>query len=84
MVIMLTKDNCSRCTNLKNYLKMGLRDKYVNDIEIVKLEEDEERFMSYVKKYNLAQMPVLIAGDDFILDVSPSKVCAFLEKHTGK
>lgn len=84
MVVMLTKENCPRCVNLKNYLKMGLRDKYVNDIKIVKLEEDEENFMSYVKKHNLTQMPVLIADNDVLLDISPSKVSAFLKKHLDK
>lgn len=76
---MLTQNNCPKCVALKSFLELGLRNKYENDIEIVKREDNPERFMSYVEQYDIMATPVLIADDKVLLDTVPTKVTAFLE-----
>lgn len=80
-VKMLTQDNCPKCVALKSFLEMGLRNKYAEDIEIVKREDNPKAFMELVEKYDLMATPVLIAGDDVLLDTTPSKVSVFLERN---
>lgn len=80
-VKMLTQDNCPKCVALKSFLEMGLRNKYADNIEVVKREEKNEEFMDLVKKHDIMATPALVIGDDVLLDTSPSKVSEFLEKH---
>ncbi|QIK69701.1 glutaredoxin [Erysipelothrix sp. HDW6C] len=80
-VKMLTQDNCPKCVALKSFLEMGLRNKYAEDIEIVKREDNPKAFMELVEKHDLMATPVLIAGDDVLLDTTPSKVSVFLERN---
>ncbi|MCD4827348.1 MAG: hypothetical protein K8Q99_06180 [Acholeplasmataceae bacterium] len=81
---MLTKPNCPNCSKLKLYLKTALKDQYKDDITIVDKEENYELFFSMVKKYMVLALPVLIKDEDILIDVSPQKVKAFLEKYTKK
>lgn len=78
---MLTKNNCPKCVGLKNYLEFGLRNKYQDNIEILKLEDNEELFMEYAKKFDILATPALIANDSVLTDSSPLKVNEFLEKN---
>lgn len=80
-IIMLTQDNCPKCVALKGFLEMGLRNKYENEIEIVKREEQPKRFMDLALNHGIMATPALIANEDVLLDTSPSKVGPFLEKH---
>lgn len=79
-VTMLTQNNCPKCTALKQFLTLGLRNKYADDIEVLNREDDEERFMSLVKKHNIMSTPVLIHEDEVLVDTAPSKVSDFLAK----
>ncbi|WP_166082919.1 thioredoxin family protein [Erysipelothrix anatis] len=78
---MLTQDNCAKCVTLKQFLELGLRNKYAADIEIVKKENNPEAFMKLALDNDIMATPALIADGDVLLDVAPSKVTAFLEKH---
>ncbi len=81
-MIMLTKENCPKCDNLKNYLKFALNSKYDDKIKIIKKEDDIDLFNSLVKEYKIMATPVLIAKDGTVLtDCSPSKVEDFLIKY---
>lgn len=77
---MLTQDNCPKCMALKNYLELGLRNKYAEHIEVVKREDDPERFKSIALEYGIMATPVLIGGGEVLVDTNPSKVNAFFEK----
>lgn len=79
-VIMLTQERCPKCVALKSFLELGLRNKYADHIEIVKREEEPERFMEYVKAHDIMATPVLISKEDVLIDTNPSKVTSFLEK----
>ncbi|QIK57138.1 glutaredoxin [Erysipelothrix sp. HDW6A] len=78
---MLTQDNCPKCIALKSFLELGLRNKYQDDIEVVKREEQADAFMDLVQKHKIMATPVLIAGDAVLADTSPSKVAEFLKEH---
>ncbi|URQ77634.1 glutaredoxin [Erysipelothrix rhusiopathiae] len=65
---------------LKNYLELGLRNKYAEHIEVVKREDDPERFKSIALEYGIMATPVLIGGGEVLVDTNPSKVNAFFEK----
>ena len=78
---MLTQDNCPKCIALKSFLELGLRNKYQDDIEVVKREEQTDAFMDLVQKHKIMATPVLIAGDAVLADTSPSKVAEFLKEH---
>ncbi|MEG0327137.1 MAG: glutaredoxin [Erysipelothrix sp.] len=80
-VIMLTQDKCPKCTALKSYLEMGLRNKYQEDIEVIHRQEDPERFMELVHKHSIMATPVLISENEVLVDTAPSKVSVFLEKN---
>ncbi|CAM2838915.1 glutaredoxin family protein [Erysipelothrix tonsillarum] len=80
-IMMLTQDNCPKCIALKNYLEMGLRNKYAADIEVVKREDDPERFKMLALDHGIMATPALIGEQDVLVDTSPSKVNAFLEKN---
>ena len=81
---MLTKPNCPNCSKLKLYLKTALKNQYKDDITIIDKEENYELFFSMVKKHMVLALPVLIKDDDVLIDVSPQKVKAFLEKYIKK
>ena len=78
---MLTQDNCPKCIALKSFLELELRNKYQDDIEVVKREEQTDAFMDLVQKHKIMATPVLIAGDAVLADTSPSKVAEFLKEH---
>lgn len=80
-VIMLTQDNCPKCVGLKGFLEMGLKNKYENDIEVVKKENDPKRFMDLALSNGIMATPALIADGEVLVDTTPSKVTPFLEKH---
>lgn len=82
-VIILTKDNCPKCIALKMYLEKGLRDKYANNIEYIKLEENKDSFYEYVEKFNLMATPVMIKGEAVLENTSPGLVSDFLVKNIG-
>ncbi|CAH2761379.1 glutaredoxin [Erysipelothrix amsterdamensis] len=79
-IMMLTQDNCPKCMALKNFLELGLRNKYAEHIEVVKREDDPERFKSIALEHGVMATPVLIAGGEVLVDTNPSKVNAFFEK----
>lgn len=82
-VIFLSKQNCPKCVSLKKYFELALKNKYAENIEVITLEENQEIFMEYVFKFQLASMPALIYKDDILTDTSPLKVTEFIEKHIG-
>ncbi len=83
-VYMLAKPNCPNCQKLKMFLKFALQDKYKNDIQIIDKEEHADQYVDMVKKFQVLSVPVLIHGDDVLVQVDPSKVTNFLEKYIGK
>lgn len=76
---MLTQDNCPKCIALKSFLELGLRNKYQDDIEVIKREDQTEVFMDLVQKHGIMATPVLIAGNEVLADTSPSKVADFIK-----
>lgn len=76
---MLTQDNCPKCVSLKQFLELGLKNKYADHIELVKREENPELFMALVKKHDIMSTPALVAGDNVLYDTSVSKVPSFIE-----
>ena len=83
-VYLLAKPNCPNCQKLKMYLKFALQDKYKDDIQVVDKEEHPDQYLKMVKQFNVLSVPVLIHEDEVLVQMDPSKVTAFLEKHIGK
>lgn len=80
-VIMLTQDNCPKCVALKSFLELGLKNQYVDNIEIVKREENPKRFMELALNNDIMATPALIAENEVLLDTTPSKVTPFLQRN---
>ena len=83
-VQLLTQNTCPKCDNLKMFLKMGLGDKYKEDIEVVHLQESPERFEELKEAFQVQSTPVLIYGDEKLFDCVPPKAEAFLRMNLGK
>lgn len=81
---MLTQTPCPKCENLKMFLKMGLADKYKDDIEIVHADESPELFEQLKKKHKVQGTPVLVYGEQALYDCTPPKSEAFLRTHLNK
>lgn len=79
-VYMLTQDNCPKCFSLKSYLELGLRNKYADQIEVVKREDNQQLFYELVQKHDVMATPVLISDTTVLSDTSPSKVNDFFQK----
>lgn len=79
----LTQNNCSKCIALKSYLEMGLRNRYAEDIEYVKREDDPEGFMEYVQQFDIMATPAIICDNAVLKDTAPSKVNTFLSENLG-
>lgn len=80
-VQMLTQDNCAKCVALKQFLELGLNNKYKDDIEIIKKEDNPDAFYEIVNKFNISTSPALIFNEEVLYDCSPSNVMNFLEKN---
>lgn len=80
-IIMLTQNNCAKCVALKSFLELGLKNKYNDDIEIVKKEDNPKYFMDLALSHDIMATPALIAEGEVLLDTTPSKVIPFLTKH---
>lgn len=83
-VQMLTQTPCPKCDNLKMFLKMGLGDKYKEDIEIVHAQEQPEYFNELAKKFGVQSTPALVFGDEILRDCMPPKAEEFLRVNLKK
>ena len=83
-VQMLTQTPCPKCDNLKMFLKMGLGDKYQDDIEIVHAQDKPEQFNELAKAFQVQSTPVLIFGEEILRDCAPPKAEEFLRVNLGK
>lgn len=78
-VKILTQDRCPKCVALKSFLEKGLRNKYEENLEEVKREDNSSEFMELVEKHGIMATPALIYEDQVLFDTSPSKVTEFME-----
>lgn len=78
---MLTQENCVNCVSLKQFLTLGLNNKYKDNIDVIKREENESQFKKLTEKFNIATSPALIYKEEVLIDCNPSNVMNFLEKH---
>lgn len=83
-VQMLTKDGCPKCTQLKMFLEMGLGDKYKEDIEVIHKAEKPEKYDELVERHSLQTAPVLICGDEVLMNTDPMKAEEFLRTRLEK
>jgi thioredoxin-related protein len=83
-VQLLTQNPCPKCDNLKMFLKMGLGDKYKEDIEIVHLQESPARFEKLKEDFKVQSTPVLIFEDKALFDCTPAKSEEFLRVNLGR
>jgi glutaredoxin len=82
--IILTKDQCPNCQNLKMFLKMALRDRYQDQLREVHQTLQAEEFASLVNQHNIMATPALIYEEDIVRGFEPQTVVNFLVKHFGK
>lgn len=73
---MLTQDNCPKCITLKLFLEIN---EYIDDIEIVKREDNPKLFMALARKHGIMATPALIAGEMVLRDTSSANVSVFLK-----
>jgi glutaredoxin-like protein NrdH len=82
--IILTKDQCINCQNLKMFLKMALQDRYQDNLREVHQTLHAEEFQALVKKHQIQSTPAIIMQDEVIRHFEPQPVVNFLVKHFGK
>lgn len=73
-LLVLSKDNCPGCMQLKSFLDNALKVEYKE----IKLERDTELFMELKNKHNIMSTPAMIKGDKLLVGWNPSKVTEFL------
>ncbi len=83
MIKILSQQVCPKCDQLFQYLKFGLQDKYKDQIEIIKKEDNPEAFQAYVVKHQIMATPAIIIGDEVLKDCTPLNTANFLKKHIG-
>jgi len=81
---LLTKDNCPQCTQLKMFLKMALKDAYLEQLQEVHQMKDTDLFNTLVAKHTILSTPALIYQEDIVRGFAPQPVVNFLTKHFGK
>ena len=77
----LTQDHCPKCSVLEQFLSVGLKNKYKENIEYVKREDNETLFMKLVRKHGIQSTPALVCGEELLVNTEPSKVIEFIEKN---
>jgi glutaredoxin len=82
--IILTKDQCVNCQNLKLFLKMALKDRYQDNLQEVHQTLHADAFQALVKKHQIQSTPAIIMHDEVIRSFEPQAVVNFLVKHFGK
>lgn len=82
--IILTKDQCPNCQNLKMFLKMALRDQYKDHLREVHQTNQAEEFAALVKKHNIMSTPAIIYQEEVIRGFEPQPIVNFLTKYFGK
>ncbi len=83
MIKILSQQVCPKCDQLFQYLKFGLQDKYKDQIEIIKKEDNPEAFQAYVVKHQIMATPAIIIGEEVLKDCTPLNTANFLKKHIG-
>jgi glutaredoxin len=59
--ILLSKDNCPQCENLKKMLAKPMKGKFDDVIQVVHKETNPEEFDRYAKEYNIQSTPAIIS-----------------------
>lgn len=81
MIKILSQKVCPKCDQLFQYLKYGLQDKYVDQIEVIKKEENTVEFNEYVQKFQIMSTPAIIINDKVLKDCTPLNVAKFLSEN---
>jgi glutaredoxin-like protein NrdH len=82
--VLLTKNDCPYCEQLKKFLHFALQDRYAPHLIIVHKEEQPNVFEDYVKQYQIKETPTLLFNDDKLVGFAPQSVVDFLTRHFGK
>jgi glutaredoxin len=82
--IILTKDQCPNCQNLKMFLKMALRDQYQGNLREVHQTLQADEFKQLVDQHQIMSTPALIYQNEVVRGFEPQAVVNFLSKHFGK
>jgi glutaredoxin len=82
--ILLTKDQCPYCDQLKKFLSLALNNKYEDVIIMVHQQREPELFQQYVAQFQITETPSLIVGKDVLKGFAPQKTVDFLVQHFGK
>jgi glutaredoxin-like protein NrdH len=82
--IILTKDNCPNCQNLKMFLKMAMRDKYKENLREVHQTSQADEFKTLVDKHRIMATPAIIFENEVLRGFEPQPVVNFLVQHFGK
>lgn len=83
-VILLTKQDCPNCEQLKKFLHFALQDRYAEDFDLVHREADAVRFQELVNRHHIKETPTLIYHDYVLSGFAPQAVVNFLQQHLGK
>ena len=82
--IILTKDHCPNCQNLKMFLKMAMKDKYKDNLREVHQTLHADEFNQLIKQHNIMSTPAMIYQQEVIRGFEPQPVVNFLVKFFGK
>lgn len=83
-VLLLSKDDCPNCKNLKLFLKMALNDKYAPEIQEVHQVQHAQHFAALVKAHQITSTPALIYKGEVVRYFQPQAVVNFFVKYFGK
>jgi glutaredoxin len=81
--VLLTKNDCPYCDQLKKFLHFALNDRYAPYLLIVHKEDQPALFQDYVTQYAIKETPTLLFNDDRLVGFAPQSVVNFLTRHFG-
>jgi glutaredoxin-like protein NrdH len=82
--VLLTKNDCPYCDQLKKFLHFALQDRYAPHLIVIHKEDQPKIFEDYVNQYQVRETPTLLFNADKLVGFAPQAVVDFLTRHFGK
>lgn len=80
-MVLLTKNGCPKCEQIKMFIEKALTKEQKEKIEIIKKEDQESIFLDYVNKYHILSLPVIIDNNKLFINITNSTILNLLNKN---
>lgn len=81
MIYLLTQEQCPKCRQVELLLEKAFRNRYAAAVEVIRREEQPEKFHDLAQRFGIQATPVFIAGEDVLRDPGLSNLERFIKDH---